>query len=229
MSKQSGGSSRGISLIEVAIVIVILGLLVSGVIMAQSLIASARVRSMTRELGNMQGAVSTFVDKFRAYPGDMANFRTYYTAEPNTVDGNGDAKVEFLVASGAGTNANEGNLAWRHLQLAGLVEGSYSSAAQPNATITSVPNLKGANDGVGIGINYDTELGNHFVVGLIDNSGINDSNAFDPVTAQTLDSKADDGLPATGNMRSNSGACVSGSAYNLTSEAQVCYLRLRFE
>ncbi len=68
MNKQTG-----FTLIELAIVLVIIGLLLGGVLRGQELINSARVKNMARDFQNIQVYIYGYQDRFRALPGDDHN------------------------------------------------------------------------------------------------------------------------------------------------------------
>src|ERR1043165_7766802 len=76
---QSRGTSivmkrqSGFTLIEIAIVLVIIGLLLGGVLKGQELITGARVRNLIQQQDGVKGAYFRFLDRFRALPGDYAN------------------------------------------------------------------------------------------------------------------------------------------------------------
>lgn len=63
--------TRGFSLVELSIVLVILGLLTGGILAGQSLIRAAELRSVTTEYGRWVTAMHSFRDKYMAIPGDM--------------------------------------------------------------------------------------------------------------------------------------------------------------
>ncbi len=65
MKKQAG-----FTLIELAIVLVIIGLLLGGVLRGQELINSAKVKNMARDFQNIQVYIYGYQDKFKALPGD---------------------------------------------------------------------------------------------------------------------------------------------------------------
>jgi prepilin-type N-terminal cleavage/methylation domain-containing protein len=66
-------SGDGFSLIELAIVLVILGLLVVGIMLGQSLICAPELRDIPRELQGYQPAATTLCDKYSDIPGDMTD------------------------------------------------------------------------------------------------------------------------------------------------------------
>ena len=59
----------GFTLVEIAIVLVVIGLL--GILKGQQLINSARVRNMADQNSGVQAAYYGFIDRFRNLPGDM--------------------------------------------------------------------------------------------------------------------------------------------------------------
>ena len=64
-------SDRGFTLIEMASVLVIIGLIVGGILVGQSLIKAAEVRSEVTQMEKFQTAVNTFRDKYGYLPGDI--------------------------------------------------------------------------------------------------------------------------------------------------------------
>src|SRR5689334_293637 len=125
----------GFTLIEIAIVLVIIGLLLGGVLKGQELITSARVRNMVQQQDGVKAAYFGFLDRYRALPGDYSAATTNIanvaaTAACGNGNGNGDGTI---------TAANNENiLAFEHLSKAGFINGTYTCAAAP-ATATSVP------------------------------------------------------------------------------------------
>ena len=74
---------RGFTLIEIAIVLVIIGLLLGGVVKGQELISSARVRNMIAQQEGVKAAFFGFQDRYRALPGDYARGRYQYQLRCN--------------------------------------------------------------------------------------------------------------------------------------------------
>jgi prepilin-type N-terminal cleavage/methylation domain-containing protein len=123
MRKQSG-----FTLIEIAIVLVIIGLLLGGVLKGQELITSARVRNVISQQDGIKAAFFGFQDRYRALPGDYPGVQAN-TNIPNvatTLGGNGDGQI--LNAA-----ANEQTIAWTHMSHAGFLTGSFNMATATDA------------------------------------------------------------------------------------------------
>ncbi|HJY06012.1 MAG TPA: prepilin-type N-terminal cleavage/methylation domain-containing protein, partial [Bryobacteraceae bacterium] len=69
----------GFTLVEIAIVLVIIGLLLGGVLKGQELINSAKVKNMATDFRNVPLYIYGYQDRFRALPGDDANVATNLT------------------------------------------------------------------------------------------------------------------------------------------------------
>ena len=82
----------GFTLIEIAIVLVIIGLLLGGVLKGQELITGARVRNLIQQQDGIKAAYFGFLDRYRALPGDYATA----TTTVNGVTKNGDADAPGL-------------------------------------------------------------------------------------------------------------------------------------
>jgi prepilin-type N-terminal cleavage/methylation domain-containing protein len=107
---------RGFTLVEIAIVLVIIGLLLGGVLKGQGLIDSAKVKNIIQQSNSLSAAVNAYQDKFRALPGDDVQGTLHV---PNSAgNGNGDGQI------------NEFALAPQHLALGGFITGSFNGTSQ---------------------------------------------------------------------------------------------------
>lgn len=121
--------NKGFTLIELAIVIVIIGLLVGGVLTGQSLIDAAKVNRVISDVNKYNAAMLMFKSKYNAEPGDMRNAYDFFdgsggssvcgpntTNTPTSCNGSGNN----LIAPTFGSLEEAGRL-WQHLSLAKLI------------------------------------------------------------------------------------------------------------
>jgi prepilin-type N-terminal cleavage/methylation domain-containing protein len=127
---------RGFTLIEIAIVLVIIGLLLGGVLKGQELITSARVRNLISAQDGVKAAFFGFQDRFRAYPGDYSqatqNIANMTTTNCNGGNGNGNGNGNGIVDA----TGPESILAWEHLSKAGFITGAYECNTTESLTTT---------------------------------------------------------------------------------------------
>jgi prepilin-type N-terminal cleavage/methylation domain-containing protein len=127
---------QGFTLIEIAIVLVIIGLLLGGVLKGQELITSAKVRNVISTQDGIKAAYFGFLDRYRGLPGD------YLTASATAnipgcgacFGGNGNGQI---VTDGTSAEAVH---VWEHLSKAGFITGSYvSGSATAAAAVENTP------------------------------------------------------------------------------------------
>ena len=124
MNKQSG-----FTLIELAIVLVIIGLLLGGVLRGQELINSAKAKNITADLKNVQIFIYGYQDKFRAIPGDDANVAAHINnGTPAGSPAAGLNNAQINGAWNSTTVTDESFLFWQHVRLAGFATGPTSVA-----------------------------------------------------------------------------------------------------
>lgn len=109
-------SQQGFTLLEIAIVLLIITLIVGGIIVATQLIRSAQLRAVIAEEQRFVKAAELFRDKYMALPGDYDNAESHWGAL--AVDGNGDGRIGSW---GSGGTVEWFNV-WRHLYLAKLID-----------------------------------------------------------------------------------------------------------
>lgn len=121
MKKQTG-----FTLIELAIVLVIIGLLLGGVLRGQELINSARVKNLTRDFQTVQVFLYGYQDRFRAIPGDDGNAAARLPGPPVAINAPAATANNGLINGQWNSAAvgDESYLFWQHVRLAGLAPGS---------------------------------------------------------------------------------------------------------
>ncbi len=247
---------------ELSVVLVILALLIGGVLTGRSLMKAAELRAVPTETERYRGSMMAFRDKYFALPGDMANAAQFWgqaascpgtsstpSTDKNTCNGNGDGMITATAPT-----ANETFRFWQHLNNAGMVEGSFTGVAGTTTATdlsttlgTNIPRSRISKAGwsvtflpaVGVSdTNYfEGGYGNSFLLGAVNGTQATTGAVMPPEDAYNVDTKADDGHPATGRLRtleSQGGTCTdlaaSSSAsmatakYNLSSGATTCSL-----
>ncbi len=186
-------TEAGFTLVEIAIVLVIIGLLLGGILKGQEMINQARIKNVINDFNGVTVAVTSYQDRYRALPGDDPNADTRWTVQaPAKGDGNGVilGKYNATVAGAAPAAAEESNLFWQHLRIAGFVPGLTTGAGSgtqpPNAAAGMIGVQNAVNPGVGLGF-----------TGLT----ICSSNIPDKV-AIAVDTQMDDSNSQTGQVRS---------------------------
>ena len=235
------------SLVELSIVLVILGLLVGGVLSGQSLIRASELRSISTEYARHTTAVRAFRDKYFALPGDITNATSFWGVDPTclsgfdpqplTCNGNGDGRIAY-------STTYEEYRAWQQLANAGLIEGvydgvsdgydcSWSERSCPDSKLGKGQWWLGYFDTTGYSaarsFTTSSAYGNSFAI--FDRS--DNTNLMTPAEVWNIDTKIDDGKPASGKLLSfgTLASCTDTAAttnlaanYLLTSTSRVCSL-----
>ena len=189
----------GFTLIEIAIVLVIIGLLLGGILKGQELINSARVKNLATDFRNIPLFVYGYQDKFRALPGDDPAAATHVgTTAITPASGNGNGVIGGNWNST--TAADESVLFWQHVRLAGLAPGLTTIPG----TLPGDYNPKNASGGI-IGIQSGTTVvGSSPVVGAdgnaIGGAYVICSTGILGKFVKQLDTQLDDGNTASGSM-----------------------------
>lgn len=208
-------NQSGFTLIEIAIVLVIIGLLLGGILKGQELINSAKVKNLATDFRNIPVFIYGYQDKFKALPGDdknvIAHLGSTYCASPATAaqpcqpgDGNGVLGGSSATDNWTSqTSTDETQQFWIQVRLAGLAPGPTSGQTDYRPT-------NAAGGAIGIQSNIQT-AGNGQFTSITQNA----AGTASPMTGTyiicsegilgkyvtQLDVTMDDGSPDTGSMR----------------------------
>lgn len=211
-------------MVELAIVLVIIGLLVGGVLVGQDLIKAAEIRTVTAQIHQYDSAALTFRSKYGGLPGDLISSKAstfgFTARNGNYGAGNGDG----LIVSGAVGNARraccEPIWFWTDLSDAKLIPGSYigdgGSLSMANFTVPAdfapyIPHLKIRDYTYVHVVPYMGR--NQYILWQMTNTSnggtISYGNGLSVYEASVIDEKLDDGLPASGNVKTAAGVGVA--------------------
>lgn len=167
-------NEKGFTLVEIAIVLVIIGLLIGGVLKGQTMIQNAKIKRVVKSADELRAAVYTFYDKYGVFPGDENN-----TAIPpgDGHNGNGTGQID----------AAEADMAFEDLTITNIISGNFDGDG-----VDSYP--RHAFGDIYL-VSWATRAGrtDHFI--RYDN--------LPPAVAQEIDTKYDDGIWNTGSITAN--------------------------
>ena len=127
---------RGVTLVEIAIVLVIIGLLLGGILKGQELINNARVRAIADRQAGLKVAWYAFLDRYQGLPGDLWNANRVIQGAGGNRTGETDGK-----AAGDGfIHQEESAIVFQQLTAAGFLR-------CPNCTATQLIAVTGLNAG----------------------------------------------------------------------------------
>ncbi len=179
MNKQQSG----FTLVEIAIVLVIIGLLLGGVLKGQELITQAKIKNVANDFNGMSAAVYGYQDRYKRFPGDDDGAEGRWT-KPKAAKGNGDAQVGEPGEKGiidCSSSADENCQFWQHLRLAGFIGGDAATKLSPQNAVGGILQVQN---------------------GALEFSGLVVCSTNLPgKVANAIDAQFDDGKPGTGQVR----------------------------
>ena len=114
---------KGFTLVEIAIVLVIIGLLLGGAFKGLELVNNAKAKNIANDLRNISTFIYAYQDRFRALPGDDANVNTHLASANSAATAKiGNARIDG--AWNSNNASDESFLFWQHVRLAGLTNGA---------------------------------------------------------------------------------------------------------
>ncbi|MDR3151407.1 MAG: prepilin-type N-terminal cleavage/methylation domain-containing protein [Holosporaceae bacterium] len=198
----------GFSLIEVAIAVIIIGLIASFTLKGRELIRTARLRSVIEQVNSIRVATQTFVEKYGVMPGDLSNAKEMIG--DSVANGRGDGIISSIEDSARFWNHLISSDII-HLEIAGGC--SLSKSGGFFSVSTNVPHYSG--------------------VWLILCGGTNDNKNFVGAVSQEdahfIDKNSDTGYPSTGDVRTllAPGLTSIGQKYDLKNKNKDCIIMFK--
>lgn len=206
---------QGFTLVEIAIVLVIIGLLLGGILKGQEMITQAKIKNAIADFSGISAAYHGYVDRYKKIPGDdpcagtgagltVGNCGTTTARWTGATGGDGNGQVTGKYNTGTGTD--ETRLWWDHLRRSGFVSGVGNN--QPFNALTGIIGVQTGDAQATIG----AALGGF--TGLIMCS----ANLPDKI-AISVDTQMDDGVPNSGSVRAVQQTSPNPDVINTTTAA----------
>ena len=212
----------GFTLVELAIAMVIIGLLLAGILKGQELINSGKVKNLASDFRSISTAYYGYQDKFRAIPGDDSNAATHLGASAVVGSGgtlgNGAIEGAWNASVTDVAKPTESEAFWQHVRLAGLMPGSTTIANDSTYLPTNA-------EGGRLGISNTSPIVPSGTEAAFNGAFFVCSGGVSGKLAKQIDATMDDGVSNTGSMRftdANGNASVAPTAIVDSNSYIVC-------
>ena len=199
--KKRARSQEGFTLIEIAIVLVIIGLILGGVLKGQELIENSKVKNAVKDLEGVGAAYYSYVDRYKRLPGDDGPLGTLQARGGDwvniTAGGNNDGIIAVTAAQ-TFTGAGEGTAFWQHLKASGFINGNPGDTGVGALPRNAFNGLSGFTNALVMPAGAGGLAGNKICMSQVPGKA-----------AAAIDAQLDDGQPNSGSLRATPG--VSGA------------------
>lgn len=196
---------RAFTLIEVAIVLMIVGLMAGAVLKGYDLLESAKMRAIIADVQRYQMAFNLYHEAYHALPGDDSKASSHFGTDVR--NGNGNGYID----------SDESVLVWQHLAKGGFISSESPPTSKMGGLFTVVFMPGGT-------------LPGHWLMLGKENGPQANGGLLTPKQAQLLKNKMDAGVTSVqdGQVRFQegngypTGKCVQGTAFNLNTSEPAC-------
>ncbi len=211
------GRQQGFTLIEIAVVLVIIGLLIGGILQGTELIDNSRIKKAGGDFQGVATAYVSYQDRYQRIPGDDGNTAALQARGGDwaSVTGGNNNGALYARRTQTFTGGDENDQFWQHIRAAGYISGDPSlvtSAALPRNAFAGL-----------MGVTTENVQGNLGGLKLC-------MSQVPGKAAAALDLQTDDGAPDTGDLRANVGttgtntapATAAATTYSEDNEYTIC-------
>jgi prepilin-type N-terminal cleavage/methylation domain-containing protein len=181
-------TQKGFTLVEIAIVLVIIGLLLGGILKGQEMITQAKIKNVIADFSGISAAYHGYQDRYRAIPGDDKGASRW-----TGISALGDGDGHLMGVYNSATSTDESRLWWEDLRRAGFITGTGNG--QPLNAVSGMIGVQTGDGGATPGRVLNGATADGFAGIIICSANLPDKIAI------AVDAQMDDGVPNAGTVR----------------------------